>query len=45
MKLNDLFGHSAGSQVAHRFLLFKPTNKTNKVILSAAGWYTVPICH
>ena len=38
----DLFGHSAGSQVAHRFLLFKPTNKTNKVILSAAGWYTVP---
>ena len=38
----DLFGHSAGSQVAHRFILFKPTNKTNKVILSAAGWYTVP---
>lgn len=38
----DLFGHSAGSQVAHRFLLFKPNNKTSRIVLSAAGWYTVP---
>lgn len=38
----DLFGHSAGSQVAHRYLLFKPNNKTSRIVLSAAGWYTVP---
>ena len=38
----DLFGHSAGGQVAHRYLLFKPNGKINRVISSAAGWYTMP---
>lgn len=38
----DLFGHSAGAQVAHRYLLFKPNGKVNRVISSAAGWYTMP---
>ena len=38
----DLFGHSAGAQVAHRYLLFKQNGKVNRVISSAAGWYTIP---
>jgi pimeloyl-ACP methyl ester carboxylesterase len=38
----DIFGHSAGAQFAHRFVMFKPEANFNKVIASAAGWYTVP---
>ena len=38
----DLFGHSAGSQVAHRYLLFETNAKVNRAVFSAAGWYTVP---
>ena len=37
-----IIGHSAGSQFAHRFLLFKPNNNVDKTVLSAAGWYTIP---
>lgn len=36
----QLIGHSGGAQFAHRFLLFKPQAKYDKVIVSAAGWYT-----
>ena len=28
--------------MAHRYLLFKPNGKVNRVISSAAGWYTMP---
>ena len=36
----NLFGFSAGAQFAHRFVMFKPNASVNKVIASAAGWYT-----
>ena len=37
-----LFGHSAGSQFAHRFLYYKPDARVEKAILANAGWYTMP---
>ena len=36
------WGHSAGSQFLHRFILFMPDNKINIAVCSNAGWYTVP---
>lgn len=38
----NIFGHSAGAQFAHRFLMFKPNNRANQIVISAAGWYTFP---
>ncbi|RRO20288.1 hypothetical protein [Flavobacteriaceae bacterium 14752] len=38
----NIFGFSAGSQFAHRFVMFKPNARVNKIVASAAGWYTVP---
>lgn len=35
-----VFGHSAGGQFAHRFLMFKPAAQVDKIIVSAPGWYT-----
>src|SRR5699024_1051299 len=40
-KRYDMFGHSAGSQFAHRFFLFKKDIRIDKVISSNAGWYTM----
>jgi hypothetical protein len=37
----DIFGHSAGGQFAHRYLLFKPKAKLNKLAAAASGWYTL----
>lgn len=37
----DLFGHSAGSQFAHRFFLFKTETKARRVIAANAGSYTM----
>jgi pimeloyl-ACP methyl ester carboxylesterase len=37
----NLFGHSAGGQFVHRFLMFKPDAHVNKTVASASGWYTV----
>ncbi len=37
-----LFGHSAGSQFAHRFLYYKPEARVSRAILANAGWYTMP---
>lgn len=38
----DLFGHSAGGQFVHRFLLFKDDVSVSRLVSSASGWYTVP---
>jgi pimeloyl-ACP methyl ester carboxylesterase len=38
----DVFGHSAGAQVAHRLALFQPITKANRIIAANSGWYTVP---
>ena len=38
----SLFGHSAGSQFVHRYILFNPDAKIEKAIAANAGWYTMP---
>jgi hypothetical protein len=37
----DIFGHSAGAQFAHRFLIFKPEARLNKSVIAGSGWYTM----
>ncbi len=38
----NAWGHSAGAQFLHRFVMFQPQSKLNISICSNAGWYTVP---
>ena len=38
----DLFGHSAGAQVAHRMVLFRPESKADRIVAANAGLYTLP---
>lgn len=38
----DIWGHSAGGQFVHRFLLNMPEARVNRGIASNAGYYTVP---
>lgn len=37
----DLFGHSGGAQLAHRFAMLFP-HKVARLNLAAAGWYCLP---
>lgn len=37
-----LFGHSAGSQFAHRLLYYVRDARVSQVIFANAGWYTMP---
>ena len=37
-----LFGHSAGGQFVHRFVLFNPGARFGTAIASNSGWYTLP---
>lgn len=41
--LYNLFGHSAGSQFVHRYVLFNPNAKIDKAVTANAGWYTMPL--
>lgn len=37
-----LFGHSAGAQFVHRYVIFNPDAKIKKAVSANAGWYTMP---
>ena len=39
----SLYGHSAGAQFAHRFLLFGGSTSVDMVVAANAGWYTLPV--
>jgi len=39
-KQYDMFGHSAGGQVLHRFALIYPNSKADRILASNAGSYT-----
>ena len=39
----SLYGHSAGAQFAHRFLLFAASPAVEMVVAANAGWYTLPV--
>lgn len=41
-KKYDIFGHSAGGQILHRFALFYPNSKADRILASNAGTYTLP---
>lgn len=38
----DIFGHSAGAQFVHRFVLFAGQTHARLAISANAGWYTMP---
>lgn len=38
----DLWGHSAGGQFVHRYVLFKPDARIDRAVAANPGWYTVP---
>jgi len=38
----NIYGHSAGSQFVHRYLLFNNTSEGNLAVAANAGWYTFP---
>jgi len=39
-KLYDIYGHSAGAQFVHRYLLMSDNPMVDKAVAANAGWYT-----
>ena len=37
-----IYGHSAGAQFVHRFVLLKPDARIKAAVAANAGWYTMP---
>lgn len=38
-----LYGHSAGSQFVHRFMLLTEAERVERAVAANAGWYTLPV--
>jgi pimeloyl-ACP methyl ester carboxylesterase len=38
-----IYGHSAGGQFVHRFVLFMPNARYERAIAANPGWYTMPV--
>lgn len=38
----DMFGHSAGGQLLHRYALFGTSRNANRIVAANSGWYTLP---